>query len=433
MINPSADIAHLLTDALYSFAKLDVNGFRNVIHDISKAMPPFLYRCSTVELSTALWSLGRLAPADAPSTNMTQEARQLATLVMGHTANRPLEELTPHCMSEVLYANARLEVQGKQVQNFVEACKIGICRRPHLHDFSTQGLANMAWALAKTHVKTVRGCGVATGKSTSEVSLKIMNEARGRLASFEMLELSMTAWAVSKLHAKNEGGLSPESFTEVGTFIIAVADESANRFGHMSSQSISNVAWALTKLDRMSDASARNFFTKAMTSLIARPIEFSPQAISNLCYAVSWLNSRSKARTSTEFRETMQAFAEVAAGQSLAREGEFKWKDLSGVLVAIAPRFQQDDAPLGQGPNTRYLAERLGWRVAQEGHGLTTQVGLNVAVAASRVGLQRDILQQVTCTMSAVIASRTPRVNSHDLRQFKELQDHADLQMQKFC
>lgn len=122
MINPSADIAHLLTDALYSFAKLDVNGFRNVIHDISKAMPPFLYRCSTVELSTALWSLGRLAPADAPSTNMTQEARQLATLVMGHIANRPLEELTPHCMSEVLYANARLEVQGKQVQNFVEAC-----------------------------------------------------------------------------------------------------------------------------------------------------------------------------------------------------------------------------------------------------------------------------------------------------------------------
>ena len=103
------------------------------------------------------------------------------------------------------------------------------------------------------------------------------------------------------------------------------------------------------------------------------------------------------------------------------------------MLVAIAPRFQQDDAPLGQGPNTRYLAERLGWRVAQEGHGLTTQVGLNVAVAASRVGLQRDILQQVTCTMSAVIASRTPRVNSHDLRQFKELQDHADLQMQKFC
>ena len=49
MINPSADIAHLLTDALYSFAKLDVNGFRNVIHDISKAMPPFLYRCSTVD------------------------------------------------------------------------------------------------------------------------------------------------------------------------------------------------------------------------------------------------------------------------------------------------------------------------------------------------------------------------------------------------
>jgi len=200
----------------------------------------------------------------------------------------------------------------------------------------------------------------------------------------------------------------------------------------MSSQSISNVAWALTKLDRMNDASARSFFTKAMASLIDRPFEFSPQAISNLCYAVSWLNSRSKARMPPDFRVTMHQFAEIAASQALAREAEFKWQDLSGVLVAIAPRFQQDDAPLGQGVHTRRLAEKLAARVAQEGQSLTTQVGLNIAVAASRIGLRPDILRKVTCTMSSVIASRTPRVNGHDLRQFKELQDHADVEMQKF-
>eukprot|EP00427_Karlodinium_veneficum_P026481 CAMPEP_0169198270 /NCGR_PEP_ID=MMETSP1016-20121227/8724_1 /TAXON_ID=342587 /ORGANISM="Karlodinium micrum, Strain CCMP2283" /LENGTH=274 /DNA_ID=CAMNT_0009274997 /DNA_START=466 /DNA_END=1290 /DNA_ORIENTATION=+ len=274
---------------------------------------------------------------------MTQEARQLAILIMGQIANRPLEELTPHCMSEVLYAKARLELQGKQVQNFVEACKA------HLQDFSTQGLANMAWALAKTHLKMNRspsGVVSAVSKTTGEVSLKIMNDARGRLDSFEMLELSMTAWAITKLHAKNEGGLAPEGrlgsfemlelsmtawavaklharnegglapdyFMEVGTFMSAVADESVTRFESMSSQSISNLAWALTKLDRMNDESARSFFTRAVTSLIARPHEFSPQAISNLCYAVSWLNSRSKGRaTAKDFRESMHVFAEVAA------------------------------------------------------------------------------------------------------------------------
>lgn len=70
----------------------------------------------------------------------------------------------------------------------------------------------------------------------------------------------------------------------------------------MSSQSIWNVAWALTKLDRTNDASGRSFFTKAMASLIASPFQFSPQAISNLCYSVSWLSSRTGAGTAEDFR-----------------------------------------------------------------------------------------------------------------------------------
>jgi hypothetical protein len=429
MSSPSADIVHLLTEALYAFAKLDVNGFQSVIYDILKAVPPFSHQCSTVELSIALWSLGRLAPAEAPSTNMTREARRLAVFIMGHIAKRPLEEVTPHCMSEVLYTTTRLELQGKEVQDFFESCKGANCQRASLHDFTAQGLANIAWALAKTHVKR----GVTTGKSTGRVSLKIINDARGRLASFEMLELSMTAWAVAKLHAQNEGGLMAESLAEVGTFISAVADVSVRRFELMSSQSISNVARALAKLDRMNDASARSFFTEAMRSLIARPFEFSPQAISNLCYAVSWLNSRTKARTTNDSRLTMQAFAEVAASQCLLREFEFKWLDLSDVLVAIAPRFRQDDAPLGLGPHTRKLAENLASRLVHEGHSLATQVGLNVAVVASRIGLDTELLRQVTEKISSVIAGRTPRVNAHDLRQFSELRGRLDAEMQTYC
>lgn len=408
------------TDVLYALGKLETTRYHHLIKDLCMAftMPYVLPRCTQVELSTVLWSLGRLVPCDIARSCATAPAKGLAEQIIVSFAGRSLAQLTPHCISEVMWASAKLGMDSMSTQNFMNACKNELRNRASLSDFSTQGLANTSWAIAKSLASWQYNN--IDYRATGDASLKIIQASLPHLKKFEPLELSMSAWAIAKIHARGEAHLLQNKGHEIGSFVVAIAEEVVKRFHLMSAQSISNVAWALAKMDRMTDKSSISFFDCTVQAVVKTPSHFSPQAISNLCYAFSWLNSR-HSKFSASFQEAIWTFGEVACHQALTRSHEFDWKDLSGVLVAVGPRNQQDKKAIGQGPYTRQLAEHLAKRVSEEGCSLTAQVALNISVTAARIGISSQVLRALFRTMSKVIVSRTPAVNDHDLRQYREL------------
>lgn len=407
-----------LTDAMYSLGKLEAVGLHSLIKALCQALSQLIDRATRLEMSTTLWALAKLVPAESASSCASAPARELALALLIQITRSP-NLLTPHCISNAMWARVRLDLQGRAVQEFVDAFKHEVVRRGSLEDFAPQGLANTAWAIAKSVYKHAAPRDWAAGQA----SLCIIRASRHQLAGFETVELSMSAWAVTRIHARNEGGLEPGAIQEVMSFVIAIAEDSVRRFKEMSGQSISNIAWALSKLDVdcKGNPGVHTWFSCAMQAVVQKPFEFSPQAVANLAYGVSWLNSRVKARLPTYFREEMERFGEAAASQALERESEFNWQDLSGVLVSIGPRHEMDSSPLSQGPCTKALAEHLAWLVAAEGHKLTTQVGLNIAVAAIRVGISASVSTALFQKMATVMAQASPNLNNHDLRQFREL------------
>jgi len=171
----------------------------------------------------------------------------------------------------------------------------------------------------------------------------------------------------------------------------------------------------------LDEAEARSFMTAAALTAAPRLAEFPPQAISNLCWAVGGMPRANTSRANSQGKiasRAVNALVEAAAQQAAQRVSEFSWQDLACVIVALAHGRQRTST-------TNRLATQLVIRATDSCHQLSTQVMLNIALSATRLNVQHEILRQLVIQIGSCIAAPTAQVSPIDLSQWAELQNRC--------
>jgi len=282
----------------------------------------------------------------------------------------------------------------------------------------------------------------------------IARAAHDRLSEFRPQELSMIGWAFAKLvgrgRAMAEGGSrarrnagggfavkNPRTSAELRDFLQDLAAEAERRLPDFSPQSVSNLAWAFATLellfarDGSGRAPAGDFLVAAMAVAAQQLSSYSPQAVSNLMWAVVRLEvKRGKARLTFDpflphERTQIAAFAAAATRETTVRMLEFDWRDLAGVIVSLAHGHLRI-------PEALTFATMLVGHAASRCRELTTQMMLNIAQSAVRLGVPREAMQAMVDGIAACVADaaadpmggpgQRPQLNEVDLRQWREVQ-----------
>eukprot|EP00927_Polykrikos_kofoidii_P028311 TRINITY_DN24741_c0_g1_i1.p1 TRINITY_DN24741_c0_g1~~TRINITY_DN24741_c0_g1_i1.p1 ORF type:complete len:702 (+),score=122.90 TRINITY_DN24741_c0_g1_i1:50-2107(+) len=423
-----------------------------VVLHAANVLPSMLKTLSVQELSNCLWGIARLAtsacdssPQAGPLSRDKQQhttrsrtliaARGLA-LVMTAESSERIADLSGQCLSNMLWAAVRLGLHGEIVNNFLRSSsnEIGSSRRD-LGDFSAQSLANALWASAKV------GRGGDFG-AVERMCAFIIHESQKRLREFQPQELSMIAWGVAKVFGRGGGqqrrGIrrtDPSSndcveasidqsvpLVDVEEFLGFLAAEAQLRLTEFSPQGISNVAWALATATALRRDCCRNFVIAAAGFALHRLADFPPQAISNLCWAVGKLgrgnDSGSGFARQRGHGGSVALFMAASAATATTRLAEFSWQDLAGVLVASG-NFRN------KSPEAKELAARVVPLVTKHCQDLSTQVMLNIALAASRLRLQAEVVQSMASAIGCSIAAKPHQLNDMDRRQWAEIQRHC--------
>eukprot|EP00401_Gymnodinium_catenatum_P026526 CAMPEP_0117460292 /NCGR_PEP_ID=MMETSP0784-20121206/1927_1 /TAXON_ID=39447 /ORGANISM="" /LENGTH=832 /DNA_ID=CAMNT_0005253949 /DNA_START=8 /DNA_END=2507 /DNA_ORIENTATION=- len=393
-----------------------------------------LSKCTPQELTNMLWGLARLFPGAAASQDSVNGGvTQLASSIVTVCAQR-IEVLTAQCLSNSLWAVARLRLRNQALESFLNLCLHELGQKRELHVFSSQGLSNALWALAE-----LRGVGVGVGSEEAALGVcaAVATAAHGRLKEFHSQELSMMAWAIAKLHGRGPLGAGsrrrakaqqaksagPTKFgraSHVDMLLVALADEARSRLpGELSPQSVSNIAWALATLDLVSGnvpehAPARDFLRVAAAAAATQLSAYSPQAVANLLWAVVRLEPSRKSR-GTQIHTEIQNFAMACAKETTLRMLEFQWRDLAGVSVALA-HCQNKAAEVIT------FATLLCGHVAACCHELTSQAMLNIAQACARLRVTPQAMQAMVDAIAIIIGKRQMQLNEVDLRQWQEVQ-----------
>ena len=256
----------------------------------------------------------------------------------------------------------------------------------------------------------VQTCGGKLGGVVSRQA--VFNGMDGQGKSHTRFSYFFTSCDYSLSSMKPSAAL--QDLRHIEHFLVEVAEEARLRLSECSGQAISNLAWALATVDVLGHDSALGFVTEAACYATHRLSEFSPQAISNFCWALARVHVSHSSRVgsgSVPPRAVVREFMASAAVETSARMSEFAWRDLSGVIVALAHGRHKS-------PEASTFASILVSRAAAHCAELSTQVMLNIALSASRLGVHAEELHP----MVEGIRQCTHRMNSFDMRQWAELQ-----------
>ncbi len=133
---------------------------------------------------------------------------------------------------------------------------------------------------------------------------------------------------------------------------------------------------------------------------------FSPQAISNLCWALSRVHG---------VPEILKSFGACAAREAAdaGRMYEFNWVDSSSIMSALM------QCRLGSVPEVHTFARGLVQRAIGRTDEIGTQSLLNIALSACRLGTAQDELQHLVQDMEFAFQSR--KLNRIDWRQWAQV------------
>merc|ERR1712183_778106 len=109
-----------------------------------------------------------------------------------------MDAFTGQCLSNSLWAVARLDLRGDFVTSFTSQCAVKLLDGGAMFELSPQGLANIVWAIARLHQKGQLNQKYAIPLCTAAAEM-IANGEEGVISQFEAVELSMTAWAMAKI------------------------------------------------------------------------------------------------------------------------------------------------------------------------------------------------------------------------------------------
>jgi len=188
----------------------------------------------------------------------------------------------------------------------------------------------------------------------------------------------MLAWSLAKLQGRT---WSNGKGRDASSFLAYLAEVAHGRLSEFSPQSISNIAWALATANVLGEEEACCFLTAAALAAAPQLAQFPSQAISNLCWAVGQMSRRNTAEANPNrkiAKIAAIALAEAASQQAMHRTSEFRWQDLSTVIVALS-----------HGRHLTATTNRLGTlqviRATNACHKLSTQVMLNIAMSVTRL------------------------------------------------
>lgn len=400
----------------------DVEGiFQSIFQSISRLAPSRLHQFSSQELSNVLWGLAKyceMRPEICHKNAIHHYSKQLALLVLAESTPR-LGAFSPQCLTNSLWAVAKMELTGREVDTFGSACLEQI-HRLMFKEISPQGLANSIWACAKL----VCHLGAQIRK---DMAMRFCTDAARRaMASEELLklffpqELSMAIWGIATLIGRkkdsgsghcHESGRCPE----VDKFGLAVANEAMLRIREFSPQGLANIAWALATLDLVRHEVTSNFLVATATVSAPELSSFSPQAIANLLWAVARAHSLRRV-------EAIVVLGKAAAMESQRRGArQFSWQDLAGVVSALT------NLGLGDQPEIQSFAVVLiGW--ARECcSDIKNQALMNIAQSAARLKVDPAVLKPFALEIAKVFPHRVPGLNNIDMRQWDEVRSYVNL------
>eukprot|EP00913_Durusdinium_trenchii_P018444 g17327.t1 len=358
------------------------------------------------ELSNMLWGLARLTEQ---MKRPLKEASQLAQAVMKESTAR-LSSFSTQCLTNSLWAVAKLGLRGPHVPVFTKAC-VSQIHCVMFKEMSPQGLANSVWALAKIQSDGPRDAPIVDWDIVAAFSLDASRRAmatEGLLKIFFPQELSMALWGIAKLRRKTSyADLQEEA--DIDKFALAVAVEASERIDHFSAQGVSVVAWSLATMNLLDGEEVVQFFEAAAQVASEHIQQYPPQAIANLCWSLGRLTSRP---------DLVASFGRAAAREAMVRMNDFSWQDLSGIVSSLMNLGRTT-------PEVQELARKLCQEAAYSQGGLAlrsigTQAVLNIALSAVRLKLEVPVLTPLAEGIAQIFSER--RLNDIDLRQWQEVQ-----------
>jgi hypothetical protein len=400
-----------IMQAFWALGKVSAYGadMMSIVAQLAQAATSQLHVFSSQELSMCLWGIARLSPArEAYSGDCGPCSTVAFALAIIRESTPRVASFNAQCLANCLYAMAKLELYGCDVDAFSVACVGQIRSRKMLQEISPQGMANSLWAVAKLRLRpqeTVPFCVDLAKKASS---------TPGMVRDFHAQELSMSLWALARVigsgrSQNNRAGGLPR---EVETFAADVAQEGLRRLSDFSPQGLSNVAWALATMDLLHCEHARNFLLSAAKLSAQQLIDFPPQAIANIGCALRRLSNA---------EEVMVPFCAASIREAETRAHEFSWQDLSGIVTNMMylghTRFVAD---------ARSFAAKVVTQAADCCNCICTQALLNIALSAVRLKVDPAILSRMERGIAVVFQTRHASLNDIDKRQWGQVQRYCE-------
>eukprot|EP00931_Biecheleriopsis_adriatica_P041935 TRINITY_DN23910_c0_g2_i1.p1 TRINITY_DN23910_c0_g2~~TRINITY_DN23910_c0_g2_i1.p1 ORF type:complete len:738 (-),score=151.54 TRINITY_DN23910_c0_g2_i1:77-2098(-) len=371
------------------------------------------------ELSSMLWALSKLCekPSHSHKFPATTErcAERLAYQICAELTRRDVKSFSPQCLINSLCAVVKMGLRGYGIEQFTSQCAEQSCRAAHIQSCSTQGLANMLWAVAKllsSPATALRDIGPKLCKAVAE---HIMI-CPGVLQTFQAQELSMTVWAMSRLIGRR-GGILPKRSKMVSAFLLAIAEAAHERMEEHTPQGLANLALGLVTLNLHRYTEVKQFMLAA-AKRAARDLqteEYPEQSLGNLCTAFSNLEG-------VAARDGVELFMVRAAWQAYDRD--VKWQDLAEITSSISRFFRDSQKPM---PTSLFVfTEHVAKLAAQTWpQKVGKQALINIGLAVVRMQVSPELVWPLADNISKLYDVEGSRWNSIDCRQWAEIKRYC--------
>ncbi|CAK0859386.1 unnamed protein product [Prorocentrum cordatum] len=407
-------------------------GMEECMLQVCGMLPELMDKCSAQDLTNTLWGVARLFPGGASGTQGHWPQVSLLSHAIVSLCVQRVAVLPAQSTAIVFWAMARLKAHGPDVEEFVRLALEQTSSAAQLEHFSPQGLANVLWALAKLRLADVgRG---PQDDGVRRALIAMADACAGRLLEFDEQELSMVAWSCAKLYEFKQGevacpakrGRAWPRPAPVDQMLLKLASAATDRIARFEDQGISNIAWALATLELTGAAPAlapgRGFIEAAMSHCATELEGYSAQAMANLIWACTRMDSSQPCRTS---RSTRARFCSAVAEEMMTRMTRDRhsahmnatWRDLAGIAVALSHCRQRSQSVTNFMSHLTHKAAN--WVSRGDP---TSQEVLNIAQSAIRMRVPPEDMLSLVCAIEACIVTRGLRLNDVDRRQWWEVQ-----------
>eukprot|EP00930_Biecheleria_cincta_P001000 TRINITY_DN10217_c0_g1_i1.p1 TRINITY_DN10217_c0_g1~~TRINITY_DN10217_c0_g1_i1.p1 ORF type:complete len:323 (-),score=71.97 TRINITY_DN10217_c0_g1_i1:45-905(-) len=219
---------------------------------------------------------------------------------------------------------------------------------PRIHEFSPQGLANIAWAFATLDL--------SQHEATGNFLIAAATVASSAMSSFSPQAISNLLWALGKSNGLHEAD-------EVVTFGKAAAVESQRRTNDFTWQDLAGVVSALTNLGLSDEPEIRSFAVALVNRTSKCCPKIGTQALLNIA------QSAVRMRMEPELLKPLAVeMAKVLDKRNLNQIDERQWEEVKRCVNFTSHEFKLVQTPFGQRALKAHTG-RINWPGAKNAKG----------------------------------------------------------------